>query len=42
LNPGNRIPGAAIVWTPITTLVIGPRQSAHVDAYKNIVVTSVG
>ena len=40
LGPGNRIPGPAIVWTPITTLVIGSAQTARVDEYKNIVVTS--
>jgi N-methylhydantoinase A len=40
LVPGNRIPGPAIVWTPITTLVITPGQTARVDEHKNIVVTS--
>ena len=27
LAPGNRLLGPAIVWTPITTLVVAPRQS---------------
>jgi N-methylhydantoinase A len=40
LVAGNRIPGPAIVWTPITTLVITPGQTARVDEHKNIVVTS--
>jgi len=40
LAPGNRILGPAIVWTPITTLVVAPGQTARVDEYKNIVVTS--
>jgi N-methylhydantoinase A len=40
LAPGNLIAGPAIVWTPITTLVVGPGQSARVDEYKNVVVTS--
>jgi N-methylhydantoinase A len=40
LAPGNRIPGPAIVWTPITTLVVAPGKTARLDEYKNIVVTS--
>jgi N-methylhydantoinase A len=40
LAPGNRIPGPAIVWTPITTLVLAPGQTARLDEYKNVVVTS--
>jgi N-methylhydantoinase A len=40
LNPGNAFAGPAIVWTPITTLVVGAGQTAAVDEYKNIVVTS--
>ena len=40
LAPDNRIPGPAIVWTPITTVVFGPGQLATVDAYKNLVITT--
>jgi N-methylhydantoinase A len=43
LAPGNLIEGPAIVWTPITTVVVGERQQARVDEYKNLVITtSVG
>jgi N-methylhydantoinase A len=41
LRPGNAIAGPAIVWTPITTLVVAPEQVARVDGYKNLIV-SVG
>jgi N-methylhydantoinase A len=40
LLPGNLVPGPAIVWTPITTLVLGPTQTARVDEYKNLIVAS--
>ena len=40
LAPGNRLAGPAIVWTPITTLVVAPGQTARLDEYRNIVVTS--
>jgi N-methylhydantoinase A len=39
LAPGNILTGPAVVWTPITTLVVAPSQSAQVDEYKNIIVT---
>jgi N-methylhydantoinase A len=39
LVPGNVVPGPAIVWTPITTLVVGAGQRAAVDEYKNVIVT---
>jgi N-methylhydantoinase A len=42
LVPGNEILGPAIVWTPITTLVVAPAQVARVDEYRNIVVSVVG
>jgi N-methylhydantoinase A len=43
LRPGNAVPGPAIVWTPITTVVVGDGQSVEVDEYKNLVIhTSVG
>jgi N-methylhydantoinase A len=39
LQAGNRLEGPAIVWSPITTLVLAPGHEARVDEYKNIVVT---
>jgi N-methylhydantoinase A len=38
--PGHRIEGPALIWTPITTMVIAPGQSAHVDEYKNLVLAT--
>ncbi len=40
LVPGNALRGPAIVWTPITTVVIAPSQFARVDEYKNFVITA--
>jgi N-methylhydantoinase A len=37
MSPGNAVPGPAIIWTPITTLVVSPGRTAHVDGYKNLV-----
>lgn len=39
LLPGNEIEGPAIIWTPITTIVVNPGQKATLDRYKNVVVT---
>jgi N-methylhydantoinase A len=39
LAPGNRLAGPAIVWTPITTVVVGDGETAHVDGLRNLVVT---
>jgi N-methylhydantoinase A len=39
LTPGNRIDGPAIVWTPITTVVVNPGQAAFCDQFKNISIT---
>jgi N-methylhydantoinase A len=39
LRPGNVVDGPAIVWSPITTLVVPPGQSASVDEYRSIVVS---
>jgi N-methylhydantoinase A len=41
LRPGNVVQGPAIVWTPITTLVVPPGQLAKVDEYRNLVMTGV-
>jgi N-methylhydantoinase A len=39
LANGNEIPGPAVIWTPITTVVLGPAQVAQVDAQRNLVIT---
>jgi N-methylhydantoinase A len=36
LSPGNIVCGPAIIWTPITTVVVQPEQTATFDAYKNL------
>lgn len=38
LQPGNVVDGPAIVWTPITTLVVAPQQRAALDEFRNIIV----
>lgn len=40
LHPGNRIEGPAIIWTPITTIVVDANQTARIDGYRNTVITS--
>jgi N-methylhydantoinase A len=42
LRPGNAVPGPAIVWTPITTLVIPPGQTARLDEHRNLVLSVSG
>ncbi|UGS33885.1 hydantoinase/oxoprolinase family protein [Capillimicrobium parvum] len=43
LEPGNAFEGPAVVWTPITTVVVAEGQQARVDEYKNLVIaTSIG
>jgi N-methylhydantoinase A len=39
LRPGNVVAGPAIVWSPITTLVVPAGHNARVDEYRSIVVT---
>ncbi|MBI2933975.1 MAG: hydantoinase/oxoprolinase family protein [Chloroflexi bacterium] len=39
LLPGSAISGPAIIWTPITTIVVNPGQRAVCDGYRNIVIT---
>lgn len=39
LAPGNRIEGPAIVWSPITTIVINPGQQLIIDGNRNLIVT---
>jgi N-methylhydantoinase A len=36
LPTGATVPGPAIIWTPITTVVLGSRQTAHVDGLRNL------
>jgi N-methylhydantoinase A len=38
LRPGHVVPGPAVLWTPITTLVLAPGQRARLDGYRNLVV----
>lgn len=38
LAPGQVVPGPAIIWTPITTVVLNPDQAARVDEFKNLVI----
>ena len=38
LLPGNEIQGPAIIWSPITTIVLDPDQTARMDGYKNLVI----
>lgn len=42
MRPGNAVPGPAIVWTPITTLVVPPGQTARLDEHRNLVLTVDG
>lgn len=39
LRPGNAISGPAIVWTPITTLVVAPGQTVRLDEHRNLVLS---
>jgi N-methylhydantoinase A len=39
LRPGNVVAGPAVVWSPITTLVVPPGQTARLDEYRNLVVS---
>ena len=36
LVPGNEVHGPAVIWTPITTVVVNPGQRAWCDPYKNL------
>jgi N-methylhydantoinase A len=40
MAPGHRIEGPAVIWTPITTLVVALDQTARVDEYKNVVLAT--
>jgi N-methylhydantoinase A len=40
LRPGNAVEGPAVVWSPITTLVVPVAYTARVDEYRSIVLTA--
>ena len=40
LRPGNAVEGPAVVWSPITTLVVPVEHTARVDEYRSIVLTT--
>ncbi|OFZ88309.1 MAG: hypothetical protein A2V78_00580 [Betaproteobacteria bacterium RBG_16_64_18] len=40
LQPGNAVPGPAVIWTPITTVVVQAAQAAVIDGHRNIVIRS--
>jgi N-methylhydantoinase A len=42
LQPGGEISGPAIVETPVTTVVVNPRDRAAMDEFRNIVITTGG
>jgi N-methylhydantoinase A len=42
LEAGNLVPGPAVIWSPITTVVVGQSQVAEVDALHNLVITGRG
>jgi N-methylhydantoinase A len=37
LQPGNVVTGPAVIWSPITTVVVGLSLVAEVDAHRNLV-----
>jgi N-methylhydantoinase A len=42
LEPGNVVPGPAVIHTPITTIVVQARQTGRMDAYRNVVIEFEG
>lgn len=36
LDPGNVVPGPAVVLTPVTTIVVNPGDEARLDRYQNV------
>jgi N-methylhydantoinase A len=40
LQAGNVVSGPAVIWSPITTVVVGRSQVAEVDAHHNLVLTA--
>jgi len=42
LSPGMNIEGPAVIIMPSTSAVIGPRQGAYVDEYRNVIIREKG
>ena len=42
LKPGSTIAGPAIVETPVTTIVVTPRDRAVMDEFRNVILTTGG
>lgn len=42
LRPGGEVSGPAIVETPVTTVVLTPRDRAAMDEFRNIIITTGG
>jgi len=38
LQPGNEVPGPAIIQAPDTTIVVHPFETARVDPYGNVLI----
>ncbi|MGH7823735.1 MAG: hydantoinase/oxoprolinase family protein [Candidatus Binatia bacterium] len=36
INPGTKLPGPGIIETPVTTIVVNPRDRAVMDEYRNV------
>ena len=41
LVPGSMLTGPAIIWSSITTVVIGARQQARMDQFRNLIVSRI-
>ena len=39
LSPGNVVTGPAVIWSPITTVVVNPEQEATMDEFKSLKIT---
>ena len=39
IRPGNTIHGPAVIWSPVTTVVVDADQRAHCDPHRNLVIT---
>ena len=37
-RPGHVVAGPAIIWTPITTVVVQASQAATIDGHRNVVI----